>query len=106
MNPSETQPVPDQPTGYFDPQAPDLSEQEFAASLETFERATFVVDEPEQSIGSSLPPCDDCSSALLGNPKLASQALPAEAGGRIEECLAESEPSPCDRGSDWREQVS
>src|SRR5215467_2948168 len=101
MNPSETQPVPDQPSGYFDPEAPDLSEQEFVASLETVERATFVLDELEQSIGSSSPPCDDRSSAQLGKPKLASEALPAEAGALIEECLAEPEPSPCDRGSDW-----
>ena len=106
MNPSETQPVPDQPTTYFDPESPDLSEQEFAASLETIESATFVVDELEQSIGSSSSPCDDRSSSRLGDPKLASEALPAETGALNEECLAEPEPSPRDQGSDWREQVS
>ena len=83
-----------------------MSEQDFAASLETVERASFVVDELEEPIASSPPPCDDRSSSRFKDSTLASEAPPAEAGALPEECLAESEPSPCDRGSDWREQVS
>ena len=106
MNPPETQPVPAQPTAYFDPEAPDMSEQDFAASLEIAGRASFVVDEPEESITAYPPPCDDRSSSRLGDSKLASEAPPGEAGALAEDCLAESEPSPRDRGADWREQVS
>jgi uncharacterized RDD family membrane protein YckC len=106
MNPPKTQPVADQPTAYFDPEAADMSEQEFAASLEAVERASFVVDEHEESIESSPSPGDEGSSSELRDPKLGSEAPPAEAGALAEECLAESEPSSCDRGSDWREQVS
>ena len=79
-----------------------MCEQEFAASLETVERASFVVDELE---GSVPPGCDDRSSSQLTDPKPGTEPPPAEAGTLSEECLAES-PSLRDRGPDWREQVS
>src|SRR5438093_7524972 len=48
MQPLETQPDPELKPAYFDPDAPDISEQQFAASLEAeIEKPAFVVDTVE-----------------------------------------------------------
>src|SRR5438094_9688159 len=48
MQPLEAQPDPELKPAYFDPDAPDISEQHFAASLEAeIEKPTFVVDAVE-----------------------------------------------------------
>lgn len=99
MIPPETQPESDQPINYFDPEAADMSEQEFSASLEgAVERSQFVVDEP------------DVCLEERGNQQQKSWKDAASIGTE-DECSKEGlsgdlGPSAHTQNSDWREQVS
>jgi len=87
---------------YFDPEAADISEQEFSASLEsTGERPQFVVDEPE------IPRTRMEATLIAGDSsaELDKNAPPGESQLGTDE-LGEDEQATPERDSDWREQVS
>jgi uncharacterized RDD family membrane protein YckC len=96
MDPQESQTgVPEQST-YFDPDAPDVSEQQFSASLDAVDpKASFVVDDPElkhEQQATSLPAPND-------EPPL----QPIETGDSI---VNQPEAPLSTMGDDWRDQVS
>ena len=93
MNPPENQ-SDSGPTAatYFDPETPDMSEQQFSASLETqFARPTFVVDTCATHVEAELP-VDAPSPA------------PSSDGQDARPSASEMETAVSD--SDWRDQVS
>src|SRR5437763_7867015 len=92
-------------SGYFDPEAPDLSEQEFAASLDSVpDRPRFIVDAAQVS-----PAAPGISSVLSPEREAATdgvRSLNEEVGRDIPALEAkEDDPAPV-ANSDWREQVS
>jgi uncharacterized RDD family membrane protein YckC len=104
MDPVEEQFEPELKPAYFDPDAADMSEQQFAASLEVeIEKSAFVVDNAEgptvsERISSSSPhvqspaePRGDSRSRLSDGAELDEPA---------------SEPGNPDPAPDWRDQVS
>jgi uncharacterized RDD family membrane protein YckC len=104
MNQAEAQPECDRRPVYFDPEAPDPSEQEFSASLESeTAQPVFVADEPEavgsgcvqeaarQSESSTETSISACNH---GNTDL--DAIPDPLSGEDRDS----------RGADWRRQVS
>jgi uncharacterized RDD family membrane protein YckC len=97
MNSSEVQPESNPTAIYVDPEAPDLSEQEFSASLEnTTEVPKFVLDEPGSEAFKSENVQDQSQDApdSIGKPAAVAGSAPAE-------------PSHSEPGSDdWRQQVS
>lgn len=102
MNPPEAQSESRDTAAYFDPEALDLSEQEFSASLESpAEQPQFVVDEAVNPVPEQ--PLSGRSSENV------SFSGTAENGGRDtpeEPALSRSEPSTPELNPDWREQVS
>jgi uncharacterized RDD family membrane protein YckC len=98
MIPPESQPELDQAISYFDPEAPDVSEQEFSASLnEPAERPQFVMDEPEASRDGG-----DCEGQNSWKPT--STMMNQDSGGKADS--PQQSPSTHPQNSDWREQVS
>lgn len=100
MEPLETQPDPELKPGYFDPDTPDVSEQQFAASLEAvIEKPAFVVDTVEDA------------ATATGKPALASSELTmGERESRSSSVESSITPVPIpeatDPAPDWRHQVS
>jgi uncharacterized RDD family membrane protein YckC len=106
MNPPEAQSESDKAAAYFDPEAQDLSEQVFSASLESpAERPQFVVDEEENSenVPEQTPAIGSSEHVSFG----ATEALASDASGTPEQsALSRSDPSTPELNPDWREQVS
>jgi len=109
MDPLEGQFEPELKPAYFDPDAPDMSEQEFAASLEAeIEKPAFVLNEAEgptvgERISGSSPQLESCSDAR-GDSRL-------RLSGRVEldnSTVEQAQPNlPVDSIiPDWRDQVS
>ena len=111
MNPSDVQPETE--PEYFDPEEPDMSEQQFAASLEvTQERPQFVIDDVEVAQPTAeSPPSPSEPSAELGSP-VEFEVRASLADGRSPEIgmngnvATTSEPLPEHSAADWRNLVS
>jgi uncharacterized RDD family membrane protein YckC len=98
MQPLETQPDPERKPAYFDPDAPDISEQHFAASLEAeIEKPAFVVDTAEAA--ATARPVSPPSKLILGE----QASRPSAADATINDAPL---PEPADPAPDWRDQVS
>ncbi len=98
MQPLETQPDPELKQAYFDPDAADVSEQHFAASLEAeIEKPAFVVDTVDAAATARLasPPSE---LILEGR-----ASRPSAADATINDAPL---PEPADPTPDWRDQVS
>src|SRR5437763_1984596 len=95
MEPLETQPDPELKPAYFDPDTPDISEQQFAASLEAeIEKPAFVVDTVEDP------------ATATGKPALASSE-PKSPSSSVESSISDVPiPEATDPAPDWRDQVS
>lgn len=92
MNPPEAQSDSEPTATYFDPETPDMSEQQFSASLETeFERPKFVVDTSDTN-AEAVPPVD-----APGPESSSDDAQEVGPSSEIETAASES---------DWRDQVS
>jgi uncharacterized RDD family membrane protein YckC len=93
MNPPEAQSDSEPTATYFDPETPDMSEQQFSASLETeFERPKFVVDSSDAP-AEAEPPAKSAGSG------------PSSHDGH-DAPPAASEMDDAAPDSDWRDQVS
>ena len=96
MDPQEPQPGIPQQSTYFDPDAPDVSEQQFSASLDAIDpKPSFVLDGP----GNKLEP--QVTSAPGPSPEEPIRSL--ETGDSI---LNEPDAPLSTMGDDWRDQVS
>ena len=110
MSPPETQSDSDSASTYFDPEAPDVSEQRFSASLEaTIERPNFVVDaavpetQGERSVAGTMDTPETSSTAAQGVAgELSRERLP---NGDSISSSSTAESSATD-GDDWRDLVS
>ena len=108
MNPLENQSEPE-PT-YFDPEAPDMSEQQFSASLEVpVERPSFVVDAPaapaveEELIAAPPEPSGDISTPTApGTDEEPSPERPPSEDSVISSCATDG----ATEDEDWRDLVS
>ena len=97
MNPSDVQPETE--PEYFDPEEPDMSEQQFAASLGiTQERPQFVLDDADVA--------ERAESSPSGSPADARSPVEFEEKGSPANVAATSEPLPEHSSADWRDQVS
>lgn len=96
MDPQEAQPgIPEQST-YFDPDAPDVSEQQFSASLDAVDpKPSFVLDDPESKI--------EPQATTLPSPSDGEPLHSPETGDPI---LNEPNAPLSTMGDDWRNQVS
>ena len=96
MDPQEAQPgIPEQST-YFDPEAPDVSEQQFSASLDAVDpKPSFVLDDAENKLEAQATP----QLAPADEPRL----QPLETGHAI---VNEPDTPLSTMGDDWRDQVS
>ena len=110
MSPPETQSDSDSASTYFDPEAPDVSEQRFSASLEaTIERPNFVVDaavpetQGERPVAGTMDTPETSSTAAQGVAgELSRERLP---NGDSISSSSTAESSAID-GDDWRDLVS
>src|SRR5215475_6546967 len=97
MEPQEIQSgLPEQST-YFDPDAPDVSEQQFSASLEVqIEKPSFVVDDPtvRSEEQPSISPFVPCEEHLPEPPEIGESTFDAP------------EADLPTTGENWRDQVS
>src|SRR5256885_8086961 len=78
MEPLETQPDPELKPAYFDPDTPDISEQQFAASLEAeIEKPAFVVDTVEAAANarSASPPSELILEGQASRPSAADATI-------------------------------
>jgi uncharacterized RDD family membrane protein YckC len=103
MNPPEAQSESRDAAAYFDPEALDLSEQEFSASLESpVEQPQFVVDEAENP--------DSMPAQMSADPNSQRGSLndtqPTHGDESGEPATSCSEASTPELNPDWREQVS
>src|SRR5436190_13277870 len=107
MEPLETQPDPELKPAYFDPDTPDISEQQFAASLEAeIEKPAFVVDQGRDSVAGA-PVESSCSESRSNSSGDSRPRL----SGRVEldnSTVEQAQPNlPVDSITpDWRDQVS
>jgi len=107
MEPLETQPDPELKPAYFDPDTPDISEQQFAASLEAeIEKPAFVVDQGRDSVAGA-PGESSCSESRSNSSGDSRPRL----SGRVEldnSTVEQAQPNlPVDSITpDWRDQVS
>ena len=110
MDPLEGQFESELKPAYFDPDAPDMSEQEFAASLETeIEKPAFVLDEAEgptvgERISDSSPQIESSSDSRGDSrPRLSDRA-------KLDDPVSEAVPLNASGNPncapDWRDQVS
>jgi uncharacterized RDD family membrane protein YckC len=103
MNQPEPQPKPHQPH-YFDPDAPDMSEQEFSASLENIDRPAFVLDDAEAPLAAI--------EKIQGvpDPTFVRCDQPGEMPASSAISSSDEEPERSEEATavapDWREQVS
>lgn len=98
MDPLEAQFESEAKPAYFDPEVPDMSEQQFAASLEEEnQRPTFVVDATEVATNESVRPH---SSEFVVEQRA---SLPSPESSALVESLG---PQTTDSGPDWRDQVN
>src|SRR5437764_7694851 len=106
MDPLEGQFEPELKPAYFDPDAPDMSEQEFAASLEAeIEKPAFVVDDEDPA--KEIPVAD----GLLPTPSSCGDSRPrlsdrAKLDDLISETASLNASGNPDCTPDWRDQVS
>jgi len=102
MNPPQAQSESDNAAAYFDPEALDLSEQVFSASLESpAERPQFVVDEEEnpESVPEQTPAIGSSEHVSFG----ATEAPASDASGTPEQpALSRSDRSTPELNPDWR----
>src|SRR6266496_3649486 len=110
MDPLEGQLAPELKPAYFDPDTLDMSEQQFAASLEAeVEKPAFVVDEAEgptvgEGISGSSPQTESLSESRGDSrPRLSDRA-------QLDDPVSEAAPLNAsgnpDCAPDWRDQVS
>ena len=101
MNQPQPQPECEQTPAYFDPEMPDMSEQQFSASLESvIDQPEFVLDEPEIGATERTKGVLECASSMSG-----AHDPPAVPASSSEDRHVGSENrTTC--GPDWREQVS
>jgi uncharacterized RDD family membrane protein YckC len=102
MDPLEGQFEPELKPAYFDPDAPDMSEQEFAASLEAeIEKPAFVVDNEDPA--KEIPVADDLlpvsSNCGDSRPRLSDRA-------KLDDLVSETASLNASGDPDWRDQVS
>jgi uncharacterized RDD family membrane protein YckC len=110
MSPPETQSDSESASTYFDPEGPDVSEQQFSASLEAaIERPNFVVDvpAPETQDGAVAP------TATTGVPEASETAARGVVGELSREGLPNEDSTSSSAtessetvGDDWRDLVS
>ena len=100
MEPLETQPDPELKPAYFDPDTPDISEQQFAASLEAeIEKPAFVVDTVEDPATATGKPALASSQPIMGERESPSSS--------VESSISDAPiPEATDPAPDWRDQVS
>ena len=107
MSPPETQSDSESASTYFDPEAPDVSEQQFSASLEaTIERPNFVLDTPQAETQEEQRPA--AVAATMHTPETSSTAARGVVGELSREGLPneDSTLSSATVGGDWRDLVS
>jgi uncharacterized RDD family membrane protein YckC len=105
MNPPEAQSESRDAAAYFDPEALDLSEQEFSASLEgPTERPQFVVDDEENTVSMPEQVSADQNSQRVSLSDI--RPLPTCGDGGDDPATSCSEESTPELNPDWREQVS
>src|SRR5579864_1656675 len=105
MNPPEAQSDSRDAAAYFDPEALDLSEQEFSASLESpAEPPLFVVDEAENPDSTPVQMSADQNSQCVSLSD--THPVPTLGVGPGEPATSCSEASTPELNPDWREQVS
>jgi len=110
MNPLENQSETEPEPTYFDPEAPDMSEQLFSASLEVpVERPSFVVDAPaapaveEELVAAPQEPPDTISNPTAPG---ADEELSAERSSSEDSIISSSATDGAMDGEDWRDLVS
>jgi len=107
MEPLERQSDSAAATGYFDPDAPDMSEQHFAASLDSEVEATaFVVDVPDDVPAEDNTAGPSLSVFLHASPGDSCRQLSGRADLDIPEQQRPHVGTDSDPASDWRDQVS
>ncbi len=96
MDPQEAQPGILEQSTYFDPDAPDVSEQRFSASLDAAEaKPSFVLDDPENRLEAQATP--------VPGPPPEEPIHSRETG----DCISDEPDVPVSTmGDDWRNQVS
>jgi uncharacterized RDD family membrane protein YckC len=105
MNPPEAQSESRDAAAYFDPEALDLSEQEFSASLEgPTERPQFVVDDEENTVSMPEQVSADQNSQRVSLSDI--RPLPTCGDGGDDPAISCFEESTRELNPDWREQVS
>jgi uncharacterized RDD family membrane protein YckC len=107
MNSPDTQPGLD-PAEYFDPDAPDTSEQEFSASLEApVERPRFVLNAQEERATAECEGFDGESAKSQARvTEEPERAIVSDLVSNAAPESEESEPELGTREQDWRDQVS
>jgi uncharacterized RDD family membrane protein YckC len=111
VNPPEAQS--DCESQYFDPESPDMSEQQFSASLDVAtERPTFVVDEGEGA-APQVEAKPAASEFIEGREQTAAapdcDAAPHADGSEADEAISDpviSSPQDAGADPDWRNQIS
>src|SRR6266700_6297831 len=109
MSPPETQSDSEPASTYFDPEAPDMSEQQFSASLEIpLERPIFVVDAPISS-PEEVEENPVAAAASVEAAKASSTAAVQGTAGELSRGMLGEDsipPSSGTDGDDWRDLVS
>ena len=87
---------------YFDPDAPDMSEQQFAASLEAeIEKPAFVVDDEDP------PPAIPVADCVLPTPSNCGDSRPRLSDrAKLDDFVSETASLNASENPDWRDQVS